>query len=310
MNPLDTQYADILRLIKRQGHEKDTRNGKTKSIFGVTFRHDMKTGFPLLTTKKMAVGSIMNELRWFLTGSTDIRDLWEMNVSIWDGDWYKNYRKWCTNPLSLQQMKTIAKNPSSYHDTIWDLGPIYGSQWKNFDGIDQIKQVLEKLRNNPDDRAIMVSAWNPSKLEEMTLRPCHYGFQLFTRVLTKKEQLDYIASKPNSSGNKPTRAISLLWNQRSVDTPLGLPFNIASYAMLLELFAAETGMLPDELIGNLGDTHIYENQMLGVDEQLSRDGYAILPTIKINHSNILAGQFDYTIADYRSCDVIKFPLSN
>ena len=200
--------------------------------------------------------------------------------------------------------------------------------------IDQIANLINDLKNNPDSRRLMVSAWNPSDLDSMVLPPCHYGFQVYTRELSLKERVDYGAKRNMwrlgqtinylhcDEMNIPTRAISLMWNQRSVDTPLGLPFNIASYALLLEIIARSVNMVPDELIGNLGDCHIYKNQVDGVEEQLTRETYK-LPKLEINSGNenwhlldiddiinSLDCDLTFKIKDYESHPTIKTPLSN
>lgn len=264
MNTLDKQYQGILRKLIMYGQEKPDRTGTgTLSYFGEQIRHDMSKGFPLLTTKKMAIKSIMTELKWFLKGDTNIKYLQDNNCKIWDGDYEKSGR------------------------TDGELGPIYGKQWRNWDGEDQISNLIESLKNNPNSRRHMVSAWNVEELYLMTLPPCHYGFQCYV-----------------NDGK-----LSLMWNQRSVDTFLGLPFNIASYGMLLLLLCEETGLKPGELIGSLGDVHLYKNHLEQAHEQIKRDSFK-LPTIDLSNVNILEGEFDYSIIDYESHPTIKAPLSN
>ena len=190
-----------------------------------------------------------------------------------------------------------------------ELGPIYGKQWRSWSpvagdinkgGKDQIKELIKNLKENPDSRRLMVSAWNVGELSEMTLPPCHYGFQVYTGLTTREEKI----VNPGKY-----RAISLMWNQRSVDTFLGLPFNIASYAALLCLIAEEVGMIPDELIGNLGDVHLYKNHIEQATEQISREAYP-LPQIKLSNVNLLEGEWDYELIDYKYHPSIKAPLSN
>ena len=237
----------------------------------------MQDGFPLLTTKKMAIKTMMTELKWFLKGRTDIQYLRDNGCKIWDGDYEKSGR------------------------TDGQLGPIYGKQWRNWttqkfnvakgEGylleIDQIAKLIVDIKKNPDSRRLMVSAWNVGELDEMTLPPCHYGFQCYV-----------------NDGK-----LSLMWNQRSVDTFLGLPFNIASYATLLLLLCETTGLKPGELIANLGDVHLYKNHIQQAKEQINREPYK-LPTIELSNVNILKGEFDYEIKDYQSHPTIKAPLSN
>lgn len=281
MNNIDRQYKELLDHILHFGVEKKDRTGTgTKSIFGWQIRHNMKEGFPLLTTKKMAFKTMVTELLWFLRGDTNIKFLHDNDCHIWDGDYKKSGR------------------------TDGELGPIYGKQWRNWNGIDQIQNLINELKTNPDSRRLMVSAWNVGELDQMVLPPCHYGFQCYVR---------------------DDKYLSLMWNQRSVDTFLGLPFNIASYALLLKMIAKEVDMIPDELIGNLGDCHIYENQLPGCREQIPREPFA-LPKLRINDefwatsddvveyslsTEILSMLIeDFQIEAYESHPAIKFPLSN
>jgi thymidylate synthase len=280
MNNIDRQYKELLDHILRFGIDKADRTGTgTKSIFGWQIRHNMKEGFPLLTTKKMAWKTMVTELLWFLRGDTNIKYLHDNNCHIWDGDYEKSGR------------------------TDGELGPIYGAQWrswkqwhvKDYVGgniqIDQIANLISELKTNPDSRRLMVSAWNVGELDQMVLPPCHYGFQMYTRELTFQERLNYYDPKKLYHNEVdswfldelkiPKRAISLMWNQRSVDTFLGLPFNIASYALLLEIIAKAVNMVPDELIGNLGDVHLYNNHIKQAEEQISRTPYE-LPKLNIN----------------------------
>jgi thymidylate synthase len=340
-NNLDKQYQSLLQDILDNGVKKETRNGGTLSVFGRQIRHKMSEGFPLLTTKKMAWKSIVTELMWFLRGDTNIKFLVDNGCHIWDGDAYKNY---IYNPdyksenysdLISSQAGQLVKyqTQEDFIDKIktddefakkWgDLGPVYGKQWRDwgskkrygdyeppmYGGIDQISILINDLKTNPDSRRLMVNAWNVGELEQMTLPPCHYGFQMYTRELSASERItykntkqinlldsnelfDFIKSnvsidldnevhKECDKFNIPTRAISLMWNQRSVDTFLGLPFNIASYGLLLEIIAKSVNMVPDELIGNLGDTHLYLNHIEQAKEQIGREPYT-LPTLNIN----------------------------
>jgi thymidylate synthase len=336
MNKLDEQYKSLLQDIINTGVLKDTRNGKTRSVFGRQIRHKMSDGFPLLTTKKMAFKSIVTELLWFLRGETDIRYLWKHNCHIWDGDWYSHYSKSCSTPYSLEEMIQFGLEGDSsrthFHKSIWNLGLIYGHQWRNWnDNIDQIANLINDLKNNPDSRRLMVNAWNVGELDQMVLPPCHYGFQVWTRELSQSERFNWYGNKIGSHMHHdrieqemdqwgvPKRAISLMWSQRSVDTFLGLPFNIASYGLLLEIIAKEVNMVPDELIGNLGDVHLYSNHIEQAEEQLNRTPFP-LPTLRINkyRSDVDSILFDitkwsyvnFTIEDYQSHPTIKAPLSN
>jgi thymidylate synthase len=274
-NNLDKQYTDLLQDILDNGVQKGDRTGTgTISLFGRQIRHKMSDGFPLLTTKRMPFKTIVTELLWFLRGDTNIKYLHDNGCHIWDGDYKKSGR------------------------TDGELGPIYGKQWRswnnykvtNYNGVEQVDQIqnlINDLKTNPDSRRLMVNAWNVGELDQMVLPPCHYGFQVYTRELTWEERYEihrkYITDDKldlifkfatNENLDKlgvPTRAISLMWNQRSVDTFLGLPFNIASYGLLLEIIAKAVNMVPDELIGNLGDTHLYLNHIEQAKEQIGRD---------------------------------------
>jgi len=344
MNNIDIQYQVLLNTILEYGVDKKDRTGTgTKSIFGYTIRHNMQEGFPLLTTKKMAVKSMMTELKWFLKGDTNIKYLVDNGCNIWNGDAYKNY----FNNLSkdtdvfdiLTQDKFIEKIKSDNHFAQkWgELGPIYGKQWVNWGGFDivsgeinegynkginQIQSLIHDLKTNPDSRRLMVSAWNVGELNRMVLPPCHYGFQVYTRELNLDERIDiYNGGRipMNQSSDYfhehmdmygiPRRAISLMWNQRSVDTFLGLPFNIASYATLLLLIANEVKMYPESLIGNLGDTHLYLNHIEQAKEQIERDSYN-LPQLKLTNVNLKDGEFDWELIGYESHPTIKAQLSN
>ena len=300
MNKLDEQYRGILAELLYNGREKGDRTGTgTLSKFGMQIRHNMKDGFPLLTTKKMAVKTMMTELKWFLKGDTNIKYLVDNNCNIWNGDAYKKYHQAFpeTEILSQEQFITLIKTNDEFAEKWGELGPIYGKQWRKWgsgvledkylEPIDQIANLINELKTNPDSRRLMVSAWNVGELDQMTLPPCHYGFQC------------YVADGK----------LSLMWSQRSVDTFLGLPFNIASYGMLLMLLCEETGYEPGDLIGNLGDTHLYNNHVEQAKEQISRDGFN-LPTIKLSNVDILNGEFDYELIDYQSATSIKAPLSN
>ena len=324
MNSLDKQYTDLLQTILDYGVDKKDRTGTgTKSIFGYTIRHNMKEGFPLLTTKKIPFKLVVTELIWFLRGDTNIKFLVDNGCHIWDGDAFKNYIK--NNPNSDEQMVNDTnemvnikdwfinkiKTDDEFAEKWGDLGPVYGKQWRNWKHmgpksqqkmldentnwpwktteIDQIANLINELKTNPDSRRLMVNAWNVGELDSMVLPPCHYGFQVYTRELSDEERYDLIEKDKYTQfvnwqnlgtdrirevldeQNIPKRAISLMWNQRSVDTFLGLPFNIASYGLLLEIIAKAVNMVPDQLIGNLGDTHLYSNHIEQAKEQIGRE---------------------------------------
>jgi thymidylate synthase len=301
------------------------------------------------------------ELMWFLMGDTNIKYLVENGCNIWNGDAYKGYEKECdaygVDPMSMEQFIQGIKNsnqdshfiPDLTGYKLGDLGPIYGKQWRRilmpFDMmvIDQIQNLINDLKTNPDSRRLMVSAWNVAELDQMVLPPCHYGFQVYTRELSARERT---ALKSNGSTrlydsikeenyqtvdaddvmhtvcdeyNVPKRAISLMWNQRSVDTFLGLPFNIASYGLLLEMIAREVNMVPDQLIGNLGDVHLYSNHIEQAKEQISRSPFE-LPILKMSSGHNFRAALknkpeeidvnDFILINYKSHPAIKAILSN
>ena len=342
-NTLDREYQNLLRDIIDNGTEKEDRTGTgTISVFGRQIRHNMQDGFPLLTTKKMAIKSIMTELKWFLKGDTNIKYLVDNGCNIWTGDAFKNFKTKFNGPAiakgKLFDEKVFVekiKTNDEFAEKWGELGPIYGKQWTNWEHeivsypgsnykrepVDQIRNLLEELKTNPDSRRLIVSAWNVGELDQMTLPPCHYGFQVYTRELNLDERIDYLNKTTLNKSSDwleeqldqmgiPKRALSLSWNQRSVDTFLGLPFNIASYGMLLSLIAEEVNMIPEDLIGNLGDTHLYLNHLEQAKEQLSREPKPHLPKLKLSNVGILEGEFDYEILHYHSHSTIKAPLSN
>jgi len=291
MNTLDYKYQSILQDILLDGEEKSDRTGTgTISVFGKQIRHDMSEGFPLLTTKKMAVKTMMTELKWFLKGDTNIKYLVDNGCKIWNGDAYKNY---CMKQVPHDHFETeeefieLIKTNDEFAKKWGELGPIYGKQWRDWGGKDQIKELIKNIKENPDSRRLMLSAWNVGEIEDVVLPPCHYGFQCYV-----------------NNGK-----LSLMWNQRSVDTFLGLPFNIASYGTLLLLLCEETGLEAGELIGNLGDTHLYKNHLEQAKEQVQRGSFQ-LPTIKLSNVDILHGEWDYEIEGYKYHPTIKAPLSN
>ena len=343
-NNIEKQYQALLRDILYYNRPKVDRTGTgTISLFGKQIRHNMKEGFPLLTTKKMAWKSIVTELLWFLRGDTNIKYLVDNNCHIWNGDAYKNYLKSYFNPenaLTENQFIEKIKTDNEFAKKWGELGPIYGKQWRRWEKdshltevsydesstyIDQIYRLINDLKTNPDSRRLMVSAWNVGELDQMVLPPCHYGFQVYTRELSLKERVgltmfEEITKEHMDELGVPKRAISLMWNQRSVDTFLGLPFNIASYGLLLEIIAKAVNMVPDELIGNLGDVHLYLNHVEQAKLQAYRSPFA-LPTLKMNpiflanleHKGLdeaINGQVNFELENYQYHPAIKAPLSN
>ena len=396
MNNLDARYQALLEDIIHLGVVKSDRTGTgTISVFGRQIRHKMSEGFPLLTTKKMPFKLIAAELMWFLRGDTNIKFLLDNDCHIWDGDAYKNYEKSIIQSHKENGLEGFEYlNKESFIERIeidnefakqWgELGPIYGRQWRSWKKpwwveselsiasggthggstyrpikIDQIQNLINDLKTNPDSRRLMVNAWNVGELDQMVLPPCHYGFQLYTRELTGEERWDLLKervgghkfqlmvddivpfggglSEELQSYNIPKRAISLMWNQRSVDTFLGLPFNIASYGLLLEIIAKSVNMVSEELIGNLGDVHLYSNHIEQAKEQISREPFE-LPKLNINtefwpteggecgigpiNATAVFNGFqnenfckclledDIQLYDYQSHPTIKAPLSN
>lgn len=342
-NYLDPWYQSLLSLLvnENQSFSKSDRTGTgTRSLFGVQFRHDMSDGFPLLTTKKMAWKVMVTELLWFLSGSTNIRYLVQNGCHIWDGDAYKAFHNKFpeTEMMSKEDFIETIRINDEFAKKHGELGPIYGQMWRDWDAdtgekIDQIANLIKDLKTNPDSRRLMVSAWNPTYIPHCVLPPCHYGFQMYTRELSLEERFKIQMESMTYSGpmnfeeqyikdvcdkhNIPTRAISLMWNQRSVDTLLGLPFNIASYGLLLEIIAKEVNMIPKQLIGNLGDVHLYNNHIEQAKEQITRTPYE-LPTIKIENE-VVWKEYDclpsykvddFTLENYQSHPAIKAPLSN
>lgn len=277
-------YLDLLNKVKTEGTRKKTRTGiDAFSISGAMFEHDMRNGFPLLTTKKMGVKTIFAELEFFIKGIHNKKWLQDRNCHIWD--------EWCDPRIVPYKNDEETKKKMLQEN---ELGLIYGVQWNAFgsnENLNQLKKVIETLKTNPTDRRMIVMAWNPADLDKMALPPCHYGFQL----ISDGEYVD------------------LLWNQRSCDLPLGIPFNIASYAMLLQLICAQVNMKPRKLIGFLADVHIYENQFERIDEQLSREEFK-LPTVDVikNREDWTIWDWNYTdykLNNYESHSSIKYPIA-
>ncbi len=276
------QYHDLLKHVIETGSEKQDRTGTgTKSVFGYQMRFDLSEGFPMVTTKKLHLKSIIYELLWFLNGDTNVKYLQENGVRIWN--------EWA--------------------DENGDLGPVYGRQWRNWNGeeIDQISDIIKTLKTNPDSRRMLVSAWNPSVLPDTSkpfaenvangkaaLPPCHAFFQFYV-------------SPPTVEGDESTRKLSCQLYQRSADIFLGVPFNIASYALLTMMMAQVCGYQPGDFIHTFGDAHIYSNHFEQVELQLSRD-LRPLPKMLLNPDvkNIFGFTFDdFTLEDYNPHPHIK-----
>ncbi len=254
------QYLDLMRHVRDHGVDKSDRTGTgTRSVFGHQMRFDLNAGFPLVTTKKCHLKSIIHELLWFLQGDTNIKYLQDNGVRIWD--------EWA--------------------DENGDLGPVYGYQWRNWpapngESIDQISKLIDMIKSNPDSRRLIVSAWNPALVDDMALPPCHALFQF------------YVADGK----------LSCQLYQRSADIFLGVPFNIASYALLTMMVAQVCGLQLGDFIWSGGDCHLYSNHMEQVEEQLSREPLP-LPTMRINPQ--VKSIFDFTFADFELCDYQAHP---
>ena len=296
------QYLDLLTRIKTEGAVKTDRTGTgTKSVFGHQMRFDLSQGFPLLTTKKVFLKGIIHELLWFLNGDTNIKYLVDNGVHIWDNDAYRYYNELCVKegvlPVSMEEFLRAAQegieSPIEGYK-FGDLNHVYGYQWRswprpNGEAIDQIQQTIDLIKNNPDSRRIIVSAWNVADVEKMALPPCHTLFQF------------YVANDK----------LSCMLYQRSADTFLGVPFNIASYALLTMMMAQVCGLEAGEFVHTLGDTHLYLNHFDQVEEQLSRTPRA-LPTMRLNPEVKSIFDFkyeDFTLEGYDPYPTIKAPMS-
>jgi len=298
------QYLDLVRHIRDHGVKKEDRTGTgTVSIFGHQMRFDLAHGFPLVTSKKVHLKSILHELLWFIRGDTNIRYLVENGVGIWN-DWpYQNWLRETGQDTSLEMyspewrsvMKEFIekiKTDSDFAARYGDLGPVYGKQWRNFGGVDQLTQLIEDIKSNPDSRRLIVSAWNPQDIPVMVksgLPPCHSLFQFY--VVDGK--------------------LSCQLYQRSADVFLGVPFNIASYAILTMMIAQVSGLGLGDFVHTFGDAHLYLNHMDQVEEQLSRSTFD-LPTMKINSQVTSLFDFvfdDFELQNYQSHGPIAAPVA-
>lgn len=307
----DKEYLDLCKHILDNGIEKKDRTGVgTKSIFGYQMKFDLNNGFPLLTTKKVNFNLVWSELLWFIKGDTNIRFLLQNNNNIWnewafkkwvesdeyngpdmtdfghrtlvDEDFAKEYKK------QMKFFKEKILTDDEFSNKYGDLGNVYGKQWRNFNGVDQLKNVIEQIKENPSSRRLIVSSWNPAEVDTMALPPCHSLFQFYV-----------------SDGK-----LSCQLYQRSGDVFLGVPFNIASYSLLTILIAKECNLEVGEFVHTLGDAHIYNNHFDQVNEQISRTPYD-LPSLKINEFQSI---FDLKISDvelvnYESHPFIKAPIA-
>jgi thymidylate synthase len=298
------QYLDLVRHIRDNGVTKGDRTGTgTRSIFGYQMRFDLSDGFPLVTSKKVHLKSILHELLWFIRGDTNIRYLVENGVGIWN-DW--PYQSWLRQtgqeddmPMYSAEWKAGMKEfierikaDAAFAQQYGDLGPVYGHQWRNFEGVDQLSQLVDDIKTNPDSRRLLVSAWNPKDIPVMVksgLPPCHSLFQFYV-----------------TEGR-----LSCQLYQRSADVFLGVPFNIASYSILTLMIAQVTGLKPGDFVHTFGDAHLYSNHMEQVEEQLSRSTFP-LPTLAINPqvNNLFDFVYeDFELQDYQSHGPISAPVA-
>ena len=276
MISIQDEYKALLGGIYHGGKNKDDRTGTgTKSVFGRTIIHDMELGFPILTSKRVSFNAARTELLWMLHGRTDLKYLEDNGVKYWRPDYERSGR------------------------TDGTLGPVYGKQWRDFNGVDQLENLIKDISINPTSRRLMVSAWNPAEMPDMVLPPCHYGFQVYI-----------------NNGK-----MDLIWTQRSVDVFLGLPYDIAIYGLLLEMLAKGAGLKPGQLIGQLGDCHLYNNHLEQAKEYLDRPK-RILPKLQLDegiymYSELgkLTNKVNIPTADkikllkYNPYPTIKAPLS-
>ena len=295
------QYLNLLQKIMDEGVDKGDRTGVgTRSIFGAQLRFDLSKGFPLLTTKKVFLKGIIHELMWFVRGDTNIRYLVENGVNIWN-EWPfqsyleknnldKKYPKYTEEwKEEMNKYITQVKEDEEFAKKWGDLGPVYGKQWRDFGGVDQLMDIIERIKKNPNDRRMIVSAWNPPEIPKMALPPCHCFYQF------------YVADGK----------LSLQMYQRSCDTFLGVPFNIASYSLLLIMIAQVVGLEPGEFVHTMGDTHLYSNHFEQVKKQLSRDPRE-LPKMKINKEVKDIEEFkyeDFELVGYDPYPGIKAPIA-
>lgn len=277
-------YLDLCKHVIEHGTLKmDRTKTGTKSVFGYQMRFDLNEGFPLLTTKKVHLKSIIHELLWFISGDTNIKYLVENNVKIWN-DWpFEAFKKSADyHNETMDEYVEKIKNDEDFAAKYGDLGPVYGAQWRNFNGVDQIQYILDELKNNPNSRRMILSAWNPSEIKDMALPPCHTLIQF------------YVADGK----------LSLQLYQRSADIFLGVPFNIASYALLMMMVAQVTNLELGEFVHTLGDAHIYVNHFEQIKLQLSRETRK-LPIMDINKD--VKSLFDFKFDDFKLKDYNPHP---
>lgn len=269
------QYLDLCKTVLEKGTTKGDRTGTgTISYFGHQARYDLADGFPLLTTKRVHLKSILHELIWFISGDTNIKYLVDNGVRIWNEWPYEAFKQSEDyNGETLDEYVELIKNSKTFADKHGDLGPVYGKQWRDFGGVDQLAELIEQIKTNPNSRRLILNAWNPPEVPLMALPPCHLLFQFYV-----------------NDGK-----LSLQLYQRSGDVFLGVPFNIASYSILLLMVAQVTGLEPGEFIHTIGDAHIYENHLEQINTQLVRNPYE-LPVLKLNKE--VKSIFDFKYDDF------------
>lgn len=269
------QYLDLCKTVLEKGTTKGDRTGTgTISYFGHQARYDLADGFPLLTTKRVHLKSILHELIWFISGDTNIKYLVDNGVRIWNEWPYEAFKQSEDyNGETLDEYVELIKNSKTFADKHGDLGPVYGKQWRDFGGVDQLAELIEQIKTNPNSRRLILNAWNPPEVPLMALPPCHLLFQFYV-----------------NDGK-----LSLQLYQRSGDVFLGVPFNIASYSILLLMVAQVTGLEPGEFIHTIGDAHIYENHLEQINTQLARNPYE-LPVLKLNKE--VKSIFDFKYDDF------------
>ena len=269
---IENEYTELMRKLLKAPQKNDRTGTGTRSLFGYTLTHDMSEGFPLLTNKRVYCNQAIHELLWIAQGRTDMQYLWDNNVNYWNADYKRSGR------------------------TDETLGPVYGKQWRDFSGVDQLFNVLHDVKHNPTSRRIILSAWAPHEMSDMVLPPCHYGFQLYI-----------------NDGK-----IDLMWQQRSADVFLGLPYDIAMYGLLLEMIAKGNNLKPNRIIAQLGDCHLYNNHIDQCQEYLFRCTDVIkMPTLELNNgmylnddNEVVIPSFDdITISNYNPKKAIPAPLS-
>jgi thymidylate synthase len=330
MNKVDLQHTELIKKILKNGHSKNDRTGVgTKSIFGYQMRFKMSDGFPLLTLRKIHTKSLIHEILWFLNaydkkyhkfGNTNIRYLLENGVTFWS-DWpLKNYNEH-NEKIDQKSFEDKILSDDNFALQWGDLGPVYGHQWINSNGVNQIDKIIEQLKNDPDSRRMIVDSWNVAEIPYMMLPPCHFMFQFYSHQMNSESRFyEFSKWKHNykihykdtmEQHNFPTRKLSLQLYIRSNDVGLGQPFNIAEYALLLHMIGQITNMVPYELIYTIGDAHVYNNHIEQLNKMNERFSYD-LPTLTLNREieSIYDFRFeDIHINNYKSHSNIRMEVA-